>query len=62
MDYLSGDVAHKASVEAAKRRREQILALRNEGRTLAAIGALLGVSKQRVSVILKRAKAEQQPS
>lgn len=62
MNYLSGGAPHQAAAEAAKRRRDEIVRLRETGSTVTAIAAMLGVSKQRVSAIIKRAKAEQRPS
>lgn len=44
--------------DAARERRQQILALHQSGQSLTKIGAQLGISKQRVSDLLKRARGE----
>lgn len=48
----------KQFLDAARERRAAILALREAGKTLDEIAARYGISHQRVSVICRRARAE----
>ena len=57
-EYLSGDSVLRAVKEAGRRRRAEVMALRQQGMTLDRIGALIGCSKQRVSQILTKAKRD----
>ena len=50
---IQADIAAKA-----KERRAQVLAMRAEGKTLADIAAIMGISPQRASQIEKQAKKE----
>ena len=57
-EYLLGDSVLRASKEAGRRRRAEIMALRQQGMTLDRIGSLIGCSKQRVSQLLTKAKRD----
>ena len=57
-EYLLGDSVLRASKEAGRRRRAEIMALRQQGMTLERIGSLIGCSKQRVGQLLAKARKD----
>jgi DNA-directed RNA polymerase sigma subunit (sigma70/sigma32) len=49
---------YKKFMEKSAKNRERIVALRGEGKTLERIGALMGITRQRVKQILDKAGVE----
>jgi transposase-like protein len=55
---LAGDSVRLITVAAARKRRHAVLKLYQQHDSYQKVGTLLGISKQRVQVMVKRAQAE----
>lgn len=58
LNILTAIDVQQASADAARKRRAQALELKDSGLTHRQIGGILGVTRQRVSVMLKQARKD----
>lgn len=58
---LAGESVNQITFEAARKRRHGVLKLYQQHGSYEKVGAVLGISKQRVQILVKRAQAETLP-